>query len=201
MFYRILLILLLSLSLAGCGKSPKLPALPPEATLLAFGDSLTYGTGASPAESYPAILATLIKRPIINAGVPGETTTDGLRRLEDELDGAKPDLLILCLGGNDFLRKQPENITIDNLRAMLVQARSRNIPVLLVATPRPGLGLSTPAFYSELAKEFGIPLEAESLEEILSDSTLKSDLIHPNAQGYRKLAEALAALLDQAGAI
>ncbi len=198
---RILLALLLFFSLAGCGKSPRLPPLASDATILAFGDSLTFGTGAGPAESYPAVLAILTKRTVINAGEPGETTRDGRERLADEIDASQPALLILCMGGNDFLRKLPESGTVANLRAMLDEARSRNLPVLLVATPRPGLGLSVPAFYADLAREYAIPLEDESLEDILSERDLKSDLIHPNATGYRKLAEAIAAKLKSAGAL
>ncbi len=198
---RILLILLILISLAGCEKSPTLPRLSPQARLLAFGDSLTYGTGADASESYPSILATLIRRSVVNAGVPGETTADGRVRLDEELDATQPALLILCMGGNDFLRRLAEAETIANLRAMLDLAKSRGIPVLLVATPRPGLGLSVPKFYAELAKEYAIPLETESLEDILSNHSLKSDLIHPNAMGYRQFAQAIANALEKAGAL
>lgn len=201
MKYRILLALLLLFSLAGCGKSPRLPRLAPDATLLAFGDSLTFGTGAPPSESYPAVLAGLIHRQVVNAGVPGETTADGRERLPGTLDQIQPALLILCIGGNDFLRKRPEAETIANLRAMLDEARARQLPVLLVATPRPGLGLSVPPFYADLAKQYALTLEAESLAEILSTRSLKSDWIHPNAAGYRQLAEAIADRLNKAGAL
>lgn len=201
MKYRILLALLLIFSLAGCGKTPQILRLTPDATILAFGDSLTHGTGATPSESYPAVLSNQIGYKVINAGIPGETTADGRARFADTLEETRPALLILCMGGNDFLRKRPEAETIANLRAMLDAARQRQLPVLLVATPRPGLGLKVPEFYSALAKEYGIPLEAESLEEILSDRALKSDLIHPNAAGYRQFAQAIASKLKQAGAI
>lgn len=201
MKYRILLILLSIFSLAGCTNSPSLPRLAPDATILAFGDSLTYGTGASASESYPAVLAALIHRKVLNAGEPGATTSEGRERLADELDATQPALLILCMGGNDFLRKHAESETIANLRVMLDEARTRQLPVLLVATPRPGLGLSVPTFYADLAKEYKVALEAESLEDILSARSLKSDLIHPNAAGYRQLAEAIAQALKKAGAI
>jgi len=201
MKYRILLVLLLLFSLAGCGKPPQIPRLAPDATILAFGDSLTYGTGAAAAENYPAVLANLTGYKLVNAGVPGETTADGRARFADVLDETKPALLILCMGGNDFLRKLPEAETIANLRAMLDAARQRQLPVLLIATPRPGLGLKVPDFYSALAKEYGIALEAESLEEILSDRALKSDLVHPNAAGYRQFAQAIASKLKKSGAI
>ena len=202
MKYRILLALLFCIAvLAGCAKTPKLTPLAPDATILAFGDSLTFGTGAQPTENYPAVLATLTARQVINAGVPGETSADGRERLEQTLTESRPALLILCMGGNDFLRKVPEAETVENLRAMLELAKSRQIPTLLVATPRPGLGIAVPAFYAELAKQYAIPLEAKALEEILSSRDLKSDLIHPNASGYRQLAETIAKSLKTAGAI
>lgn len=201
MKYRILLALWLLFSLAGCGKPPELPRLAPNATLLAFGDSLTFGTGAAPSESYPTILSGLIHRQVVNAGVPGETTADGKERLPGTLDEVQPALLILCMGGNDFLRKRPEAETIANLRAMLDEARARKLPVLLIATPRPGLGLSVPPFYANLAREYALTLEAESLAEILSSRSLKSDWIHPNAAGYRQLAGAIADRLNKAGAL
>ena len=103
--------------------------------------------------------------------------------------------------GNDFLRKRPEAETIANLRAMLDEARARKLPVLLIATPRPGLGLSVPPFYANLAREYALTLEAESLAEILSSRSLKSDWIHPNAAGYRQLAGAIADRLNKAGAL
>ncbi|HYA46420.1 MAG TPA: arylesterase [Burkholderiales bacterium] len=188
--------------LAACGaRAPALPRLPADAVVLAFGDSLTFGTGADPRESYPARLEALIGRKVIAAGVPGETSAEGLARFPAALDEAKPQLVILCHGGNDFLRKLDEAQAADNLRAMVRLARSRGAQVLLVGVPRPGLPPSPAGFYSEIAKEFGLPYEDAALRKILTDNNLKSDLVHPNAIGYARLAEALAALLRKAGAV
>jgi acyl-CoA thioesterase I len=187
--------------LSACSKSPTLPTLDANATILAFGDSLTFGTGATPNESYPAQLQTLISRKVIAAGVPGEVSADGLARLPQALDEYKPNLVILCHGGNDFLQKLGEEKTQNNIRAMVKLARDKGVPVVLIATPKPGLIVKPPDFYKVIAKEFSLPFDDEVLKNILTDNALKSDLVHPNANGYARMAEALAKLLKRAGAL
>ncbi|MBI3714939.1 MAG: arylesterase [Betaproteobacteria bacterium] len=201
MKFRAVLLGGILLTALSCSKVPPLPPLDGGATVLAFGDSLTFGTGANTAEAYPAQLQDLVGHKVINAGVPGEISEDGLARLPAVLEETAPKLLILCHGGNDFLRKMDEAKTITNLRAMIRLAQSRRIAVLLVATPKPSLLPAPPDFYGELAKEFSLPLENNVLKDILGDNNLKSDLVHPNAAGYRKMAEAVAKLLKKAGAI
>ena len=186
---------------AGCGKQPRLSALGPDAIVLAFGDSLTFGTGANEQESYPAQLAQLIGRKVMRAGVPGEVSADGLARLPDALDEHQPKLLILCHGGNDFLRRVPKQQAAANVRAMIRLAKSRGVEVALIGTPEPGLTVSPPEFYAEIAREFSVPYEDGVVGKILRDSSLKSDAIHPNARGYRLIAERLAELLRKAGAV
>ena len=182
------------------GKGPQILPLVNDDIVLAFGDSLTFGTGASPAESYPAQLQTLIGRKVVNAGVPGEISGDGLRRLPAVLDEIQPRLLILCHGGNDFLQKQSETAAA-NVRAMIKLAKDKGIDVVLIATPKPGLSISAPDFYAVLAKEFAIPFNDDVLKSILRDNELKSDLVHPNAKGYAQIAGTVAKLLRKAGAV
>jgi lysophospholipase L1-like esterase len=188
--------------LGACGGSaPKLAPLAPDAVVLAFGDSITFGTGAGANQSYPAVLASLIGRKVEAAGVPGETSEGGLARLPQALDYYQPQLVIICEGGNDFLRKLSEKQTAENIRAMVRTARGKGAAVLLVAVPKPGLFPSPPGFYEEIASDFAIPLEAAALKKILRDNELKSDLVHPNAKGYASLAQALAEVLKKSGAI
>ncbi len=169
--------------------------------MLAFGDSLTFGTGASPTESYPAVLERGIGRKVVNAGVPGETSAQGLERLPEVLDEVKPRLLILCHGGNDFLQRLDEAAAAANVRAMIRMARAKGIGVVLLATPKPGLPPSIPAFYGEIAAAEGIPFEEAAVRSVLFDNRLKSDLVHPNGQGYAEIAAAVQKLLKKSGAI
>jgi len=196
-----LLIFALVLAAAACGQRPKLERLPENAVVLAFGDSLTYGTGADEAESYPAQLQTLIGRHVVRAGVPGEVTSQALERLPGALDEYAPRLLLLCIGGNDFLRRLGNAQAERNVRAMVQLAKSRGISVLLIGTPEPGLLPSPPAFYAAVAKDLGVPYEDGVITEVLKDASLKSDPIHPNARGYRLIAERLAERLKKSGAI
>ena len=190
------------LLLNGCGPSvPKLPKLDAGAVVLAFGDSLTHGTGASPIEAYPAVLGKLIGRKVVGAGVPGEVSEEGLKRLPGVLDEVKPQLLILCHGGNDFLRRLDEGEAARNVRAMAALARERGIAVAIVATPKPGLGVAKVPFYEAIGKELAIPIETDVLADVLGSAKLKSDLVHPNAEGYRRIADAVATLLRRAGAV
>jgi lysophospholipase L1-like esterase len=189
------------LGLAGCGSHAKLDRLGADAVVLAFGDSLTFGTGASTAQSYPAQLERLIGRKVVAAGVPGEVSAAGLARLPGVLDQVQPRLLILCHGGNDFLRRNGDAQAAENIRAMIRLARQRGVAVLLVGVPKPGLFPSAPGFYEDIAKEFSLPYEETILKKVLSDNALKSDLIHPNAAGYARIAEAIAALLKESGAV
>ena len=191
--------------LVACGggdRTSYLSTLAQEANILAFGDSLTFGTGATAEQSYPAVLAGLVNRNVIRAGVPGETTTEGLRRLPGVLDKHEPDLVLLCLGGNDMLRKGSLSRVKDNLAEMITLVRERGIPVVLIGVPEPALvGLEAPALYSELAEQFDLPLENTVMAETLAKAKWRSDRIHPNAEGYQKIAEALADLLKKAGAV
>lgn len=194
-------LILACVCLISCQGGAKLAPLPPDAVVLAFGDSITYGTGAAPAENYPSVLERLIGRRVVNAGLPGEVTAEGRERLAAVLEEHRPALMLLCLGGNDFLRRQDEGQTAENLRAMVGMARERGVGVVLIAVPRLGFGLALPKLYGKIAGEFAIPLEAKALRQILSTGSLKSDPIHPNADGYRILAESVAKLLKRAGAI
>jgi lysophospholipase L1-like esterase len=193
---------LLIAALMGCGERvPRVPAVAPNEVIVAFGDSLTYGTGATESESYPAVLAQLIGRRVVRAGVPGEVTAQGLARIEQVIEAHRPALMIVCLGGNDMLRKVDEAQVKKNLGEIIRAIRSRGIAVVLVGVPKPALITSAPAFYSELAKEFGVPYEGKVVTDVMYQLDLKADPIHPNAKGYRRMAEAIAELLKKAGAI
>jgi len=186
---------------SGCGQPPKLPPLASNAVILAFGDSLTYGTGANEDESFPAQLARLSGRRVVREGVPGEVSEAGLARLPATLDEHRPRLLLLCHGGNDFLRRLPRDKAAENVRAMIRLAKDRGIDVLLIGTPEAGLALTPPDFYAQIAKQFAIPYEGDVLTKILRNGELKSDPVHPNARGYRLMAERVAELMRKSGAL
>lgn len=195
------LLLALLLGLAACGERPRLERLSNEAVVLAFGDSLTYGSGANENESYPAQLESLIGRKVVRAGVPGEVTAQALERLPGALDEYRPQLVLLCIGGNDFLRRLGNAQAERNVRAMVELARSRGVAVLLIGTPELSLIPSPPAFYAAIANDLRIPYEGDVISEVLKDTRLKSDPIHPNASGYRLIAERVAARLKKSGAL
>lgn len=180
--------------LCGCG-GPSVRALAPDAVVVAFGDSLTAGTGAEESESYPAVLASLLGVAVKNEGRPGEVTGDGVARLPQVLKKHRPDLVIICHGGNDFLQRVDEALVERNLQAMVEASREAGADVILLGVPRPGLFLKAPPVYAAVARRNGIPCDVKTLPDILTTPSLKSDTIHPNADGYRKLAGRVAELI------
>ena len=198
---RLAAVVIFAFIVSACGERAKLARLPDNGVVLAFGDSLTFGTGANEAESYPAQLEGLIGRRVVRAGVPGEVTAQALERLPAVLDEYSPRLLLLCIGGNDFLQRLGNAQAERNVRAMVQMAKGRGIEVFLIGTPELALLPSPPAFYATVAKDFAIPYESGVITEVLKDTSLKSDPIHPNARGYRVIAERLAEKLKASGAI
>ena len=199
-------IILFTLFIVACDNKITLPALTDNAVILSFGDSLTHGTGTNLNHAYPSILEKIINQKlthtkVINAGIPGEISQEGLVRLPALITQHQPDLIILCHGGNDILRKLNLNNTQDNIQQMINLAKQRHIPVVLIAVPEFGLFLNASPIYQKLADANKLAIENEILGDILSKASLKSDHIHPNAKGYQLLAESIALLLHHSGAI
>lgn len=196
---RGLLLAAAALVLGGCNKRAAIkgPPLGPGSTVLALGDSITFGSGAAPAAAYPAQLARLTGWRVVNAGVPGDTAAQALARLPALMAQHQPALVIVSLGGNDFLRRLPDADTESQLRRIVTLARDGGAQVLLVAVPRPtlvaalGAGLSDHPMYQTLAEQLALPLHAGGWSKVLGDEQLKSDAIHANAHGYRVFAEGL----------
>ena len=191
--------------LGACGREPRRAPLPVGSLVLAIGDSVTFGTGASPGEDYPTQLATLSGWSIRNQGLPGDTSAGLRARIDAALAETQPALVILEIGGNDFLKRLPEAETKENVRAVLKVIKQAGIPVVLVSTPKfspwgAAVGMLPDApIFAELAKEENVPLVPSIFAKVLSDPDLKSDPIHPNALGYRKLAEGIAVVLADVG--
>lgn len=192
----------LLLALQGCGgEEASLPKLASGDVILAFGNSLTFGTGANPEQSYPAVLQASIRHKVVNAGVPGELTENGLKRLPKVLDQVNPKLVVLCHGGNDMLRKKGKMNAEQNLRAMIRIIREHGAAVVMVGVPDPGLFLSTADFYERVAADLNVPIETDIIPDLLGDNEFKSDHVHPNANGYARMAAAVEALLQTHGAL
>ena len=188
---------LLLVTLAGCARDKKTAQpVPPRSTVLALGDSLTFGTGASAETSYPTVLAGLTGWNVVNAGVPGDTSAQALARLPALLAEHQPKLVIVSIGGNDFLRKLPESDTRTHVHAICKQSLDAGAQVLLVAVPRAtvaaALGQMTDhALYAEVAKDLKIPLQREAWGEVLAQPDLRADAVHANARGYAQFARSV----------
>lgn len=191
---------LLCLLLAACGE-PGFRPLAAGETILTFGDSLTEGRGVNPAQSYPSVLASLSGHPVINGGVSGELSRAGRARLPGLLAEHRPALIILLEGGNDILHGSGEGALKANLAAMIEAVQGSGAQVLLVAVPRKSLFADGAPLYGELAEQYGLVLDNDSLGELLRTPGLKSDAVHLNAQGYGALAELLHRLLQARGAL
>ena len=193
----------LTLVVFGCTEpNVNLKELSSNAVILAFGDSLTYGTGASDEQAYPSILAGLTSLEVANEGIPGEISHDGANRLPGLLDEIQPELLILIHGGNDILKKIPPAETAKNIGKMIGEARQRDISVILLGVPEPKLFVTSSAeIYQIIAKQYDIAADLSTLPEILRDRDLKSDMVHPNAKGYSQMAENIYSLLKRTGAL
>ena len=196
------LLTLFSLLLFACSDSSNmLQPLNQQQPILAFGDSLTFGFGADKTLSYPAQLSKLINRQVINAGINGELSAAGLLRLEQLLERHDPQLLLLCHGANDILQKRDLNKMADNLSAMITLAQDRGIQVVLIAVPQLDLFLSPTEQYQQVADEKQIVIDNTLLTDLLKQPSLHSDIVHPNHLGYQKMAETIAQLLKDHGAV
>jgi len=160
--------------------------------IIAFGDSLTAGYGAQPGEDYPSRLSRLIDKPVINAGVSGDTTDMALARIDADVLSRDPRIVIVGLGGNDFLRGVDIATTERDLRTIIRKIHGAGAMVILLGFRFPSLSLDYEKMYTSVAKDEGCLLIPRMLRGIITDPNLKSDEVHPNGRGYEIMAERVA---------
>lgn len=202
---RLLFAAVLAAAGGACGRRATFAPVPSGASVLAFGDSVTFGTGAGPGEDWAALLASRTAWRITNAGVPGDTAEAAAGRLAPLLVEHRPALVIVELGGNDFLKRRPPAAVKEALRRMLREIRASGAQAVLVSVPEMSLlGVvarrpTDAPLYAELGKEEGVAVIADVFSGVLGRPELCADPIHPNAEGYRVMAAGIHAALRTAG--
>lgn len=177
-----------SLLLNGCVKREIVNIDSKGKNIICFGDSITWGYGAAPGEDYPAVLAKMLNQPVINAGIDGDTSSEGLKRFDSDVLRRNPLLVIIELGGNDFLRKIPREKTLSNIEKMVDKAQQKGAMVAIFDVSA-GPFLKDYHFALEkLARQKGAIFISGILLRIITSSALKSDFIHPNGDGYKLVA-------------
>lgn len=165
--------------------------------IVAFGDSLIQGVGASSSnKNLVSILSKKIGKPIVNLGVSGNTTADGISRL-NEIDRYKPKVVILLLGGNDYLRKVPKETTFNNLGKIIEDIHSRGAVVLLLGVRGGLLKDNFDEDFEILASKYNTAFVSNVLSGLILDKRYMSDEIHPNDMGYEKIAERVYPVLKE----
>lgn len=158
-------------------------------TIVCFGNSITYGTGADRGEDYPSLLSDLLRRDLINAGAPGDTTSDALARLEGDVLELNPYLVIVEFGGNDFLDRVPKQETLANLKAIVSRIQGSGAIVAICDVSGSVIMSGYRGDYRKLAHETGSIFIPKLMEGILVNPAFKYDEVHPNSKGYRIIAE------------
>lgn len=169
---------------------------PKDGPIVAFGDSLVAGTGSTEGNDFVSALSRQIGQEIINLGVPGDTTASGLSRIDEALK-ENPSITIVVLGGNDFLRKTPRQETFSNLRQIIDKLQAQGSIVVLAGVRGGLLSDNADGYYEALAEDTGSVYVPDILDGLFGDARYMSDSIHPNDEGYRKIAERLFAALNE----
>lgn len=157
--------------------------------IVCFGDSITEGVGADEGKDYPSLLSSLLEKKVINAGVAGDTTATALERLQKDVLSKDPYLVIVELGGNDFLFQVPKEVTLKNLEEIILRIQRKGAMVVLVDVSCDIILKGYRNDFKKLAKRTGSIFIPNILKEILNNPSLKSDWIHPNNEGYKIIAE------------
>ncbi len=181
--------LLLILLLVACNGGPAVTnSQPSSAVIVCFGDSLTYGTGADGDNGYPVQLSRMLGRPVINAGIPGDTTAGALNRLETDVLAHQPGYVLLTLGANDLRHRMSPAETRRNLSRIVERIQAAGAMVIMGGIDIPLLGRDLNSVYRDVAKEQGALLIKNVLDDIIGKPELMSDQVHPNTQGYSIMA-------------
>lgn len=165
-------------------------------SIVAFGDSLINGVGSTEGSDFVSLLSERIGQPIINLGVNGNTTVDGLARINKALD-KDPKIVILLLGGNDYLKKVPIDETFENLELMVKAIQKQGSMVLLLGVRG---GLLTDIFaerFEEFAASHGVAFVPNVLDGLIAKNKYMSDAVHPNDAGYEKIADKIEPVLKR----
>jgi acyl-CoA thioesterase-1 len=157
--------------------------------IICFGDSLTYGTGAARHKSYPAQLSEMIGQPVINAGVPGDTTATALERLAEDVLDQSPRIVLITLGGNDLKNGISKDTAFKSLKAIVEAIQAEGGLVILGGVKFIILDKGYGEMYKKLAKDTGIILVPNVLKGLIGKEKYMSDPIHPNGEGYAIMAE------------
>jgi acyl-CoA thioesterase I len=171
--------------------------LPPRAKgdWIAFGDSLTSGFGAAQGNDYPTLLSQKLGRPILNKGVPGETSENALSRVE-QIVRLQPRVVLLCLGGNDGLQQLPLDKTFANISTIIDRLQQTGSFVVLIGVRSASVSDRYSSPFKKLAKEKHVLYVPNILSGILGTPHLMSDYVHPNEEGYKAIAERLEKILN-----
>ena len=173
-----------------CGLGGPRAARPSAGTsVVAFGDSLVAGRGASDGGDFVSLLSRRLGVAIINAGRSGDTTRSALTRLDRDVLSRDPRIAIVLLGGNDFLRRVPVDETFENLTMIVEEIRSRGAAVVLVGVSVGLLSDPYAARYEALAEQTSSGLVPDILDGIFGHANLMTDTIHPNDDGYSIVAD------------
>jgi acyl-CoA thioesterase-1 len=161
----------------------------PYDTIICFGDSLTFGTGAVPGMDYPSQLSKMILKPVINAGVPGDTTASALTRLQRDVLSRSPDVVLITLGGNDLKNGVAKDIAFKNLKRIVETIQGQGARVIIGGLRFPLRDRGFARGYKDLADQTGAVLIPDIFKDIIGHRRLMSDPIHPNGNGYKIMAQ------------
>ncbi len=174
------------------------PLLPTAgSTVVIFGDSLAAGTGATPGGDIASQLSERLGTPVINLGVPGDTTADGLARV-DTLLATDPRVVIILLGGNDAIKKLPVEQTFADLASLIERIQATGAAVVLVGEPGALYGSRYDEEYERLAETYRTSYVSNILSGLIGRAEYMSDYIHPNDAGYEKAAERILPVVNEA---
>lgn len=174
--------------LIGCAKNEIKNINSKGKNIICFGDSITFGYGANPGEDYPTALARLISRPVLNMGIDGDTTISALKRLKTDVLDKDPFMVIVEFSGNDFVKKVPKEVTLNNIAEMVDNIQAKQAMVVIVDISAGMFMREYRAAFNQLARKKQALFIPSILSGIITNPAMKSDFLHPNAKGYTEIA-------------